>query len=261
MATGRYPQGDAGASTGSSSRAIGLSQYWESLAYRSGPLHRLDPRLKIVTALGLLLLAVSIPAQDARAFVGFGLLWGLLLLLARLPFRRIVAALLLVAPFVAMTTLFWLLPGTARLHRRLYVAAVLKSVLGVAMLAVLASTSRFADLLDALRRLGAPSLLVRLLGLTYRFFFVFVEELWRMRRALTARGFQARWLAHAPVLGRMLGVLFLRAYERGERVHLAMAARGYGREPPPPPLPRPATGQLLAAGSVLAAAAVWRFLA
>jgi len=247
VATGRYPQGDAGASTGSSSRAIGLSQYWESLAYRSGPLHRLDPRLKIVTALGLLLLAVSIPAQDARAFVGFGLLWGLLLLLARLPFRR--------------TTLFWLLPGTARLHRRLYVAAVLKSVLGVAMLAVLASTSRFADLLDALRRLGAPSLLVRLLGLTYRFFFVFVEELWRMRRALTARGFQARWLAHAPVLGRMLGVLFLRAYERGERVHLAMAARGYGREPPPPPLPRPATGQLLAAGSVLAAAAVWRFLA
>ena len=48
-----------------------------------------------------------------------------------------------------------------------------------------------------------------------------------MKRAADARGFQGRWLWHAPVIGRMIGALFLRGYERGERVYLAMASRGF----------------------------------
>jgi cobalt/nickel transport system permease protein len=54
----------------------------------------------------------------------------------------------------------------------------------------------------------------------------------RMRMALTARGFEARNPRHWPVLARSAGALFIRSYERGERVHLAMLSRGYdGRLP------------------------------
>jgi cobalt/nickel transport system permease protein len=235
--------------------------HWDNLAYLDGPLHRMDARVKVLSALLLLLLAVTLPPQRPWAFFGFTLLWALLWFCSKVPWKRMVTGLLLVSPFIAMTTLFWLLPGSSPAQRELYLSAAAKSVLGILMVAMLASTTRFADLLEALRRLKVPPLLVRLLGLTYRFLFVFTEEASRMRRSLAARAFEGRWLGHVPVLGRMLGVLFLRAYERGERVHLAMAARGYGQEPPPPPSPRAGLRDVLSACLVLASAAALRFFA
>jgi len=205
--------------------------HWDNLAHQDGPLHRMDARVKVASAFGLLLIAVSTPPERPLVLLTLIPLWILLWILSRVPFRRLVTGLLLVAPFIAMTTLFWLLPGATPFQRDLYLAAALKAVLGVLIAALLASTTRFADLLDALGRLGIPDLFVRLLGLTYRFLFVFTEELARMRRSLRARAFEGRWLGHVPVLGRMLGVLFLRAYERGERVHLAMVSRGEGCSP------------------------------
>jgi cobalt/nickel transport system permease protein len=57
-------------------------------------------------------------------------------------------------------------------------------------------------------------------------------EMARMKVARESRGFSARNPRHWPVLARTAGALFIRAYERGERVHLAMLSRGYtGRMP------------------------------
>jgi cobalt/nickel transport system permease protein len=54
----------------------------------------------------------------------------------------------------------------------------------------------------------------------------------RMKVARESRGFTARNPRHWPVLARSAGALFIRSYERGERVHLAMLSRGYtGRMP------------------------------
>jgi len=202
--------------------------HWDILAHLDGPLHRMDARVKVASAFVLLLTAVSTPPE--RPFILLSLLpvWAFLWFLSRVPLRRVLTGLFIVLPFIAMTTLFWLLPGAATIQKDLYLVASLKAVFGVLLAVMLASTTRFADLLDALGRLGIPDLFVRLLGLTYRFLYVFTEELSRMRRSLEARAFVGRWIGHVPVLGRMLGVLFLRAYERGERVHLAMVSRGEG---------------------------------
>jgi cobalt/nickel transport system permease protein len=71
-----------------------------------------------------------------------------------------------------------------------------------------------------------------LAGFVYRYVFVLTDEVLRMKRARDSRGYQGRWLWQAAVVGRMIGTLFLRSYERGERVYLAMLARGFeGRMP------------------------------
>jgi cobalt/nickel transport system permease protein len=53
------------------------------------------------------------------------------------------------------------------------------------------------------------------------------DEMQRMRIARASRGFEATGVQHWRVLGQSAGALFIRSYERGERVHLAMISRGY----------------------------------
>jgi cobalt/nickel transport system permease protein len=66
----------------------------------------------------------------------------------------------------------------------------------------------------------------------YRYLFVIVEELGRMRSALAARAYRPRHALHAGALGRVATATFLRTYSRGERVYQAMLARGYAGHMP-----------------------------
>jgi cobalt/nickel transport system permease protein len=109
---------------------------------------------------------------------------------------------------------------------------VLANVAAKASIAVLAMTlliasTHPADLLKAMHRLKVPAVLVMLVGMTWRYLFVLVEEAHLMKRAADARGSSGRWLWQAGGVGRMVGTLFLRSYERGERIHAAMLARGF----------------------------------
>mgnify|MGYP003378836667 FL=1 len=92
---------------------------------------------------------------------------------------------------------------------------------------LLGATTEVRDLLDGLRRLRMPATLVEIMGFMVRYLEVVGGELRRMRVALLSRGFDPRSPRHWPVLARALGALFVRSYERGERVHLAMVSRGY----------------------------------
>ena len=87
-------------------------------------------------------------------------------------------------------------------------------------------------LLLGLERLRLPQQLVQIMGFMIRYVDVVTDEMRRMRIARESRGFTARNPRHWPVVARSLGALFIRSYERGERVHLAMVSRGYtGRLP------------------------------
>ena len=66
----------------------------------------------------------------------------------------------------------------------------------------------------------------------YRYLFVIVDEVTRMRAALAARGYAPRHALQAQAIGRVATALFLRTYERAERVHLAMLARGCNQAMP-----------------------------
>jgi cobalt/nickel transport system permease protein len=102
-----------------------------------------------------------------------------------------------------------------------------KGTIGVVAGLTLAATTEPVEVLRGLERLRLPRQLVQILGFMIRYLDVVTDELRRMRIALESRGFRARDPRHWPVLARSTGALFIRSYERGERVHLAMLARGH----------------------------------
>ena len=112
------------------------------------------------------------------------------------------------------------------------VALLIKGTIGVLASLTLAATTEPQDLLRGLQRLRTPDLVVQIMGFMIRYLDVVTDELSRMMTALRSRGCDPRSPRHWPVLARSLGALFIRSYERGERVHLAMLSRGYdGRLP------------------------------
>jgi len=109
-----------------------------------------------------------------------------------------------------------------------------KSWLSVQAALLLAYTTAFADLIDALRALRVPAIMVSIIGFMYRYLAVLTDEAARMSRARQARsaaaptgqtGGSMTW--RARVTGAMVGSLFIRSYERSERIYAAMLARGF----------------------------------
>ena len=107
-----------------------------------------------------------------------------------------------------------------------------KAILGTCSAVLLGATTSFPDVLHALERLRAPRLLILIAAFMYRYLFVIVDEVSRMRAALAARGYAPRHALQAAAIGRVATALFLRTYERAERVHLAMVARGWSQTMP-----------------------------
>ena len=78
-----------------------------------------------------------------------------------------------------------------------------------------------------MRAFRIPHVFLLILAFLYRYQFLLVDEAERMLRALQSRGYRARSLLHARVIGSLLGMFLLRSYERSERVYAAMASRGF----------------------------------
>nr|BFE86063.1 hypothetical protein GCM10020093_086640 [Planobispora longispora] len=102
-----------------------------------------------------------------------------------------------------------------------------KATLGVVASVLLAATTEPRMLLLGAQRLRLPPLMVQIAMFMLRYMDVILDEMRRMRVARESRGFTARDVRHIPVVARSAGALFIRSYERGERVHLAMLSRGY----------------------------------
>jgi cobalt/nickel transport system permease protein len=111
----------------------------------------------------------------------------------------------------------------------LYTSIVVRSWLSVLVSGLLVATTPFPNLLIALRALGIPVVLTAIVSYTYRYLFVLVDEAARLQTARKARsagtGGTLRW--RVRVLGGMIGSLFVRSYERSERIYAAMLSRGF----------------------------------
>lgn len=116
---------------------------------------------------------------------------------------------------------------------RLFATIAAKSWVSVQAALLLTFTTPVPELIEALRRLRLPGLLVTTIGFMVRYLVVLGEEAGRMSRAQAARsadptghgGGSIRW--RAATTGHMVGTLFLRSYERSERIYAAMLARGF----------------------------------
>lgn len=203
------------------------------------PLHRLDPRAKIAGFLVLTIVCVSTPARAVWAFALYAGILLFLLGLSRLPLGYVFRRSLVVLPFILVVAVFlpffrgndagydlgWLHVSTAGLLVLWNVVA--KATLGVLSMIILISTTSFPELIAGLEGLRTPRILTLIASFMYRYSFLLVEELGRMRRAMVSRNYRGRWLWDAGMLGHLVSALFLRSYARAERVYLAMVSRGY----------------------------------
>jgi cobalt/nickel transport system permease protein len=199
--------------------------------------HRLPAHCKVVALVAFVLCVVATPTTAYPAFAVYAVMLVAAIVASRVPPGFIAKRMLVETPFVVFAILMpfvsagsqvqvW---GVVLSERGLEAAAALlcKGTLGVVASLLLAATTEARDILAGLERLRLPRQLVEIAGFMIRYLDVATSELARMRTARESRAFQARGLRAWPVLARTGGALFIRSYERGERVHLAMLARGY----------------------------------
>ena len=212
-------------------------------------LHRLDARVKVLVTVAYILSNVMLPDG---AWLAFGLacvflVWcnWLSMLGPGFTFRRS----FIVLPFavVAVTAIFsipgnplatWhlgmltLTPTDAGLLR--FTSILVRSWLSVQMAILLVAVTQFPDIIHALGHFHVPAIIVTIIAFLYRYLFVLTDEVMRLLRARQARsagtatskaGGSIWWRAH--IAGNMAGQLFLRSYERSNRIYDAMLSRGY----------------------------------
>lgn len=219
--------------------------------YRPGEslLHRLDARVKVGLAFGLILALALTPPGAWPVLLLLGAVVAVAVILGELRAGFVLARSAVALPFVvaalpllftvAGTTLFALPWGWTATREGLarLVSVVFKAWLSVLTALTLTATTPFNAILATLRGWGVPSLLVSIVALTWRYLFVLVAEGQRLMRARAARSGRAEgahggslaWRAH--VTGGMAGSLLLRGMDRADRIYGAMVARGYDGEP------------------------------
>jgi cobalt/nickel transport system permease protein len=219
--------------------------------YHSGesPMHRLDPRVKVLVAVGFIVTVVLLPDG---AWLAFLIAWGLILLaslLSRLGMGFTLRRSFIALPFaLAAITAIFSLPGsplwtwqigslelTATTQGLLrFVSIVIRSWLSIQAAILLVAVTQFPDLIHALEHLHVPAMLTTIVAFLYRYLFVLTDEVFRLMRARQARsaslpgqksGGSLFW--RGRIAGHMAGQLFLRSYERSDRIYNAMLARGY----------------------------------
>jgi cobalt/nickel transport system permease protein len=228
------------------------SDAFDRYHHRHSLLHHLDPRIKVLITIAFIISNALLPDG---AWIAFALAWGFVLIAnvfsqlgIGFTFRRSFIAL----PFaLAAITVLFSIPGKpvtsfhflmwdvtitdAGLLR--FVSIVIRSWLSVQMAILLVAVTEFPKIIHALTHLRVPAILTTIISFLYRYLFVLTDEVMRLLRARQARsaasaglrsGGSVRW--RARIAGHMAGQLFLRSYERSDRIYNAMLARGYKGE-------------------------------
>jgi cobalt/nickel transport system permease protein len=211
--------------------------YLDRFAYQDSPVHRLDPRAKILAVVAYSAVLISLP-RYAIPSPGYVIFPFAVLVLGGIPLRFAIKHTLMVSPFVlclvALSPVFDATPvrvGQSLVVRGGWLTAasvLVRFVFGMGALIGLASTTRFPELLKGLEKLGVPRVLVTQLRFLYRYLFLLIDQSMHLRQAWAARD-----AGRGPVVWRwraatgLVGMLFTRSLEQAERTYLAMVARGY----------------------------------
>jgi len=216
------------------------------------PIHSLDPRVKVLVTIAFILSNALLPDG---AWLAFALAWVFVLIanaISGLGIGFTLRRSFIAFPFaLAAITVLFSIPGEpvssfqflmwdftitdAGLLR--FVSIVIRSWLSVQLAILLVAVTEFPKIVHALRHLRVPAIITIIISFLYRYLFVLADEVTRLMRARQARsatvagrggGGSVAW--RARIAGHMAGQLFLRSYERSDRVYNAMLSRGYKGE-------------------------------
>lgn len=201
------------------------------------PVHRLPAQVKLVALVSFVLVVVLTPGERYLAFAGYAVLLAGVVAASRVPLGYLLPRMVVEVPFVVFAILIPFVAtgprvdvGPLSLSQAGLVGAatlLMKGTLGVLASLLMGTTTEPRDVLAGLERLHLPRQMVQIMGFMFRYLEVITGEMARMKIARESRGFEARSLRAWPALAATAGSMFIRSYERGERVHLAMLSRGY----------------------------------
>ncbi len=199
-----------------------------------GPLDRMAPEAKLVGLVGFLLVSAVTPPGRFAVLAGHAAVAAAVAALAAVPPRTLARRFLLDVPLVVLALTYAAAgrgPRTSVLGLSLSVAGleigssmVAKATIGIIAVSALAATTSVTETVAGLRRLGLPGWFTDLVGLSARQAGVLGADVERLRLAASVRG-RGRWSEWTAV-ARALGVCFVRATERVDRLQLAAQARG-----------------------------------
>lgn len=205
--------------------------------HRHSLIHTLAPHVKITAVVAFVLVVVSTPIQQWQSFVAFLALVLVASLFAKIPLGTLAKRALIEVPFVFFAILMPFFGhgetieiGPLTLYKAGLIAGtsiVTKGTLGVLAAVILSTTTTAREILLGLERLKLPAVMVQIASFMLRYVNVISDEMERMKVARESRGFVATGIKHWKIISTSAAALFIRSYERGERVHLAMLARGF----------------------------------
>lgn len=206
-------------------------------------LHKIDPRVKLLSLVAFILYIIFTPAGAYEVFALYGALIAFLIFISRIPVGFILKRSLVIVPFVLLiavfipfvndssvsSTVLWGSFKASTIHGRweLFYAILCRAYLAILCMILFMNSTKFRDYLRALESLRFPRLIIMILSFMYRYVFVIQDELMMMWQAKNARTVSRRRWLNVRALTNMLGVLFIRTYEKAENVYLAMCSRGF----------------------------------
>jgi cobalt/nickel transport system permease protein len=199
--------------------------------------HRLAPECKVVALVSFVVAVAVTPREALWAFAAYAAILAVLVRSAGITFLAVARRLTIEIPFLlfALSLPFM---GSSETYRFLGLTLqvegvwaawniVVKATLSLAAAVLVASTTPAADLLRGLQRLRAPKAMIGIAAFMIRYADLITGEMKRMGIARVSRGHDPRWIWQARAVASSAGTLFVRSYERGERVYLAMLSRGF----------------------------------
>ncbi len=218
--------------------------YIDKYCNLKSPIHLLNPVLKTTFALVFVIFITTIPLQRYQEYFFYFLILIILVFLSKFPILYILKKSLLILPFVFLVAIFlpfylndenyWIIKigiynlKISKMGMIKFLNLIIKSWLAIITMILLSSTTRFRDLLYAFYTLKLPSILILLLSFMYRYIFIIYDEAQKMYYAAILRsGKKLNIIQSIKIISKIIGVLFIRSYERSERVYYAMIARGF----------------------------------
>lgn len=209
------------------------------LAMRQTAVHRLDPRAKVLTTFFFIICVVSFGRYEISAMLPFLVYPAVLITVGDLPFGYILRKMLIVVPFALVIGIFNpVFDRQVIMHLGsldiwggwLSCASILvRSILTASVAIILVAVTGFPAICEALEKMGMPKVFAVQLLFLYRYIFVLTDEAVRTARARQLRTFGKRGFGMRQ-FGSLVGHMLLRTWDRAERIHMAMLARGFSGE-------------------------------
>lgn len=177
--------------------------------------------------LGLLLIVVATPIQNYIAFIAYFSLVIALVLIAKLPIWQSLKRTTIEIPFIFFAILMPFVSPDKEAAKIAAISIIAKATIGTLLAILLSGTTPAREILRGFETLRMPTQLVQIASFMLRYLNVINDEMERMTVARASRGFEPKGIRDWKFLAAAAGALFIRSYERGERVHLSMISRGY----------------------------------